>query len=317
MRNIFTLILCLPFYCNSATLFYLDQSELDKCVAKTRVVGTKSEHTLLTAKTCPTAWVWDGELIFYVEGGHLWRHDGKAKTEKLGSVPRPDVELWVNYKSGNPMIAYMAPVDENSVTSQESTDGLVFTYTFEGKTYKATGLPPWGTPWMAIIAEFKNGKWNRVEVAPTRGEAGDTPGLLVLKGYSERNRRSKSLREILMSATCYGGLNCDASQPTIVNLLGKQEGYGAIKIKNGGTFAFATVSGDTLHATAPVYFCKTDCKKGIRLKDVMDQQIALSVSDTTVLIAREYDNTFPRVYDGRNGKLLFSLPKARNAIWLE
>ncbi len=316
MRNLLAFIFCLPIFCEATTLFYFDESKTSECTAKTLNVLTKSEKKLLTTKTCPTAWVWDGKKIFYIENTQLSERTEDGQVKKLGSLPVSNPELWINSTSGNPVIAYLTEAEEKVVTSEKTHSEPKSIFTFEGKTYIAEYLPNWGMPYMAILAELKDGKWNRLEIEPTRSGAGETPGLSVLNKYRDR-KKGKTLSDILMSSTCQGGLNCDANNESIKKLLGKQEGYGLLAVKGGGTFAFATVFGDSNHASSPVYFCEKDCTKGFKLKEVTELQIALSVNGDMVLIANEYDNTFPRIYDGKSGRLELSLPKARNAVWLQ
>ena len=170
---------------------------------------------------------------------------------------------------------------------------------------------------MAIAANYKKGLWARIEMAPTKSNAADTPGLSILNVYNQKKSLGLNLSDLLTTSTCVGGvLNCSSEDKSVKKLMKDQEEYGVIPTARGSRFVFAVVFGDTPHAAAPLYYCQGNCQNPIKLKEVTEEQISLALKGDYLVVATEYDNMNPRIYDVKTGRLVVVIPHAKSAVWL-
>jgi hypothetical protein len=280
----------------------------------------KIEKIELSFNTCPSHLIWDGKRnrMLTVEDGHVWERTLKGENSKsLGKLPKNTGELWIDKDTGHPRFSFMIDVPDKNVKVEGKEIDQVHIYQFEGKTYKAQMLPDWGVAAMAITIEFKKGLWSRIEMAPTKTEAGDTPGITALETYNQRKSDGQNLSEILKLSTCIGGkLKCSTEDKNLKKLLANPEDAGVIKTPHGTQFVFPVGYGDSPHAGSPLYFCLGSCKKAVKLNEVKEDQIGLALDRDFLLVATEYDNAAPRIYDAKTGALILNLPNAKSAIWL-
>lgn len=304
----------------ASKLFFFDDSTKGKCLAKTVELPAKREKIELTFNKCPENLIWDGKRnrVLSIEGGSFWDRPLTGDSRKsFGRIPEHSGELWIDKDTGNPRFAFMVDVPDKNVKIEGKEMDQVHIYKFEGKTYKAKMLPDWGVAAMAITIEFKKGLWSRIQMAPTKTGAGDTPGITALETYNQRKSDGQNLSETLKQSTCIGGkLSCSTEDKDLKRLLANPEDAGVIKTSHGTRFFFPVGYGDSPHAGGPLYFCKGPCKKPVELKEVKEDQIGLALDQDYLLVATEYENAAPRIYDAKTGELILSIPKAKSAIWL-
>jgi hypothetical protein len=317
---------------HAATLFYFDEADSARCVARTLELPSNLEHVLFSTKTCPTAMVFDAarQRDLFVEGGSLWSHRrGAAPTDLQrlarlpqsgpASVPVDNPMLWIE-SNGNARIAYLfdAAKAELEIETTGTGDDAGKIILFEGRRLEMQGLR---APFVALCEELRHDSWTRIETKATTSEFGDAWELNALDCFKARDSAS-NLADMLVQTTCQG-LACKsridtqtkAHLPADANPY-DEDFFGVLKSDTGGQFIFATGEGDTLHAVPPVYFCRGTCEHPTRLAGISDHSIALSLSGNYLFIASEYSNENPKVFDSRTGKLVLALPKARSAVWL-
>jgi hypothetical protein len=320
MTLFFSLLMIFMQTAWASKLFFFDDSTKGKCLAKTVELPNKIEKIELSFKTCPENLIWDGKRnrILTIEDGQFWERPLTGDNRKsLGKISEHSGELWIEKDTGHPRFSFMIDVPEKNVKVEGKEIDQVHIYQFEGKTYKAQMLPDWGVAAMAITIEFKKGLWSRIEMAPTKTGAGDTPGITALETYNQRKSDGQNLSEILKQSTCIGGkLQCSTEDKNLKKLLANPEDAGVIKTSHGTQFFFPVGYGDSPHAGSPLYFCQGSCKKAVKLNDVKEDQIGLALDKDYLLVATEYENAAPRIYDAKTGALILSLPKAKSAIWL-
>ncbi|HXH32559.1 MAG TPA: hypothetical protein VNJ01_17305 [Bacteriovoracaceae bacterium] len=312
MQFLAFLALFLPAFCMSASVLIIEP-QAQSCQVKKMLLPSKKEEPLFRPPSCPKRLLISnsGKFFYSDESGSIFTLANK-KTEKIGEFPTWSMSLMLDEK-GRLVAGYLKDLKESDFSSTGEGDKRTENFSFEGKKYVSKDLPPWGVPYMAIAEVFENGKWTRIEVAPTKSEAGDTPQLSVLKKISSKTN-GVSLEKLQMDSTCYSSLlNCNTQHPFAKKLLGEREGYGEIKTKSGAVFLFNVIYGDTPHASSPVFFLDSGAKDGIKINEERNQ-ISLSMKDDLVLIGNEYDNKVSKLYDG-NGEMIMAFPPSAQVVW--
>jgi len=306
-------------------LFYFDKSAPNQCIAKIRDMNAETDELLQVTKHCPSAMIWDfdGGRRFYVADGHVYSRpirNSAATPTDLGSLPTGEEDIqdiWLD-EGDNLRAAYFAAIDPKKVTATPKSvgEGDVSTYNFEGKQYVADKLVNWGVPWMAILVELRGGTWQRMEVAPTKWEAGDTNGLSALTTPKKVKTKTLSLKEMLAASLCAGSrLDCASELPAVKALVGKNvTQYGTLKLDEQHMMGFGVKFGDTAHASPPVFIGDKGLKKAKKLKDVTAEQLSIAAAGDFVLVADEYTNEHARVFR-KTGELVWSQAKTASAIW--
>lgn len=304
-------------------LFYLEHKDPKKdegaCTAKLYDLASAKTRELFEAPACPSHVIWNAAKarVIYVASDHVWIRsidDAKAPATDLGKLPAGELQaLYLVAKTRNVRAATLVPVADKDVV----TKGDKVSYRFEGKEIVAEGVPPWGVPYMALLFELDaKGAWKRVQVKPTKWEAGDTLGIDVLD-MSDQATDVASLGARLKEATCAGGkLDCSVDDKAVKKLVGADEESSAGIAKAGAVpfVAFKVMFGDSPHAVPPLFACNAvPCAKGTKL-NVSGDQLGISVDSGSVLVTEEYTGAAPVVFDA-SGMEIMRLPRAKAAVW--
>lgn len=300
-------------------LFFVEKTGSDECVSKYLEIPSKKETVLMHSKDCPKNLIWDmkNKTLYYTSEDFLFSRPldrSKMGPQKLVKLPQKEnFSISLDAEKHQPLISYLVevPIEDYKFTGEGETRKEI--YKFEGKTYETTTTPPWGIPYVAISAVLEKGKWKRLEVVPTKSEAGDTPGLDAL---SERKTEGLSMSEIAKDMYCYSKkLDCTAEDKKIAKLVKAEESdnYGHIETKKS-EFVFGTLFGDSMHASAPVFLCQNHCATSKKLKEVTETQIGLATQGDYLLVVNEFTGDNPRVYDA-DGKLVYDNSSASQTIW--
>jgi hypothetical protein len=114
---------------------------------------------------------------------------------------------------------------------------------------------------------------------------------------------------------CAGGtLHCELNTPALLSLF-KAEWLGKIAVDNTKSIYFPTDFGGTMHAFGPIYFCNEPCQKPRKISEKFGNQIALSIKGKYLLVAEEYTNKNPMIFDLVTEKTVFKFPGASSAVW--
>lgn len=305
-------------------LFYFDQAEPAKCLAKLRDFAAGSERTVFTATTCPSDVIWDpdGARTIYVADGHvLAQSAGEVVAVELGVLPKKakfDHELWLDV-AGNLRLAYLDfAVDVESGTS---------TFTFEGKQY--TPQLDFGTPAMAILEELRAGAWQRLEIKPTESETEDVEGLHALTTRSPAKPHTATLNQLLQSGQMRRddfvngrgfSMDCGEESPAVTAAVGsKAEGACSLPLDGEHQVVFGVDGYDygSPYATAPILVCTNGCSSAKPLAGVPYQQPAIAISAGLLLVADAAGGggSDPHVFTS-SGTLVWSAPKGTSATWV-
>lgn len=282
----------------AADLFYLEQKK-NGCHWLTRRGGAVAKHHL--TPTCPEP----GDVLFdstaertvYARAGKLFEKRWGGKVSPLPAPPERG-NLFVSKRTGALRVAYLVPVPEQG-----------------DPEFDPTGLPEWGTPYFAVVAELAPaGQWKRVARASTKSEAGETPGLSVVQEQLEARPGSSSLSDLLFAATCAES-DCSAEaqglKPPKERLASLELGEGD-ELGHRGGFLFKITYGDSPHAAPPVVHLRSG---RVLVPPAHHDQLSLSVGEGQLLLTGEYDGSHPRLYS-TDGELLFEAPRATGAAWL-
>lgn len=314
----------------ASSLFYLEPAkEACRWMSWTPEGGARE---LARTSVCPSEILFDKDAkrSIFVCGTALceraWGAD--AKTVRLAQFPGTDddgARLWLSAGGLRPRVARMVILEPADVAGPPEAP----LYRFEGASYKAPAdLPQWGEPAVVVLEELDAaGRWYRIGIYPTKTSAGDTPGLSVIpQELSEAKDAAPgvaSLRRTLEQASCGAG-DCEepwrgdkAVAAGLRKPLHEDERLGWFSAGKTGTVFFTVVTGDTVHAQGPVYFCAKGCKEPQRLSGVPSGQISVSPWDGSLLITEEYSGAKPKVYKPGTAAPVFTVPTGRSAVWLD
>ena len=312
---LFALFVSFPTLSESLFYFAVEKKE---CVGHTIKFPEKKDEVVFSILgECPVNFIWnqpEKNIVYSMEDGKVFNYSfksGVGVTKALGSLPGYGQEIWFDSKTKKLTAVTLVFMADKAVKTEKTTNGSKETYTFEGKNYVTTDLPDWGSSIMAILLEYDQDAWRRIDIKPSKSEAGETPGADVLPGYVARQPAFIDMNKIIFASICMGELSCGIEDSIAKKALGEREGYGEIS-----NFHFAVAYGDTPHASSPVFFCTGKCEKPLQLKEVVAEQLSLSLNKNYLLIGEEYTNADGLIYDIKTGNLFFKLPNPKISFWL-
>lgn len=319
-------------------VFSLDTVK-DGCAARVRDLatpGAKGERTLFTAKACPTNVLLSntGALAIGVEGGAVKSFGFDGKVTEMAKLPAADAAIHLE-ENGKMRAAWVVTegVKNKPVPAGAKAKAIV---TFEGKDYPVDEdavFPPWGTTGVAILAEHDGKGWKRIEVTPTKTDAGDTPHLDALKAQRKNKASVLAVDGLVMSMTCisgyHGKLACTPEAPAgarreLLKLDKDIENVGTLELDRGGgknALAFNVMQGDTLHAFTPVILCTdgvASCKAPVVVEkkgEGQGRQLGIATQGGFTILSDEYSSSNARIVDA-TGKTVLSLPTSTAVVFL-
>ena len=336
----------------SATLFSLVPGP-GGCRWEVREMPDPDPLVLRTTARCPREILWLGLPL---ESDLIYEGDGELKRVGLAggeeSLPLPVldgglgslVHFWIEEESERLRVGFMPSIPcvtegrgcaydlgvrtINSVRDDEGwerfaiQDGWAVAPGGEGG---GRVLPPWGTQGVAVVYEEDTaGGWTMVSAAPTRSEAGETPGLDVLS--IARASGVVALATLGSATTCQeqrlSSTGCEPLEGPVPDWLAEHPDIAFDEVASvsseGGRWVFPVLYGDTPHAIAPVFIeCGPDCEATpLRLPDPNLRQLALSVSGPYLLAGREYSRTEGAVFAPGSAEPVVVLPPQATSVWL-
>lgn len=293
---LFSIVLTAALAQNTRALVFYTETTANACQWRLLDARTGEKRTVFETAQCPEKIVWDvrHRETVYARGGSIYKvsWQGGAHPVELGSGSGIG-DLWISRDTGLPRVAFpIKTTPKNTVTERGATY-----FVYKGRRYPMEKVVADGTRGMAVVEERSaTGDWTVVAARSTAFEAGDAPGLFVVKKWMEHDPQSVTLQDLLETATCpvqdcAGGkfpppavaqgriktLFPEASKDEVVyEPLNAQEGV-----------LFATAMGDTVHAMGPVYYCRQQCRDTKRLEVGATSQISVSVQAGCALITEE------------------------------
>lgn len=262
-----------------------------------------------------------------------WAGESRERTV-IAEVPKDaqGLRLWISGETGRIRFAYLAQVEDSTVELEGAPHRLLLAadpeiYRFEGQDYPRTeGLPPWGMPYMAVLLQLgKDGRWVRLALAPTKGSAGDTPGLDVLREHFDDREGVFSLRRSLLSATC-AEEDCQPDwdqREEVFRRLGSELGIdsadslGDRSVGTQSRVLFSVEWGDLPTAVGPVFWCEGECRSVVRLDDLPQaNQLSISVRGNLILVTEEGTGSEGRVYRAGDAKPIEVFSGSEAAVWI-
>lgn len=163
-----------------------------------------------------------------------------------------------------------------------------------------------------------------VSAAPTRSEAGDTPGLAVLD-ISEASG-TVALNQLRAATTCLGhrksSTGCEPHSGALPSWFSQQledefDEVGSLSFE-GGTWIFPISYGDDPHIRGPVFLeCGPACEPApLSLPTTDASQLSLSVMGPYLLVGREYRMIEGAVFAPGSSEPILTLPAAASSVWL-
>lgn len=309
-------------------LFFLDQSGIGHCKGVIVSIPSKKERTIFNTNQCPDDLLFDfvSQDFYFVEKNKVYKgslKSSKVNPSKVADLPElHDAALAISAESGRLVVSYLVPVPSKNVKTEGPGEKEKQIFVYQNKRYEAQDLPGNGNPYMAIQAEWTGSSWKTLEVKPTRYDpnryyASNAPGLGTLpkiksKGFSIKEGQSKM--------TCEAEkFDCDVKDPNLRKVLevDDDEMVGRIQTASGNQFVFPTAYKESLQAMSPVIHCDAKCLNKRRLEASQSQQLAFALKKNFLLVAHEYYNEDPEVYDSETGKLIYQRIEAKGAVWLE
>lgn len=298
-----------------ADLFYL-MNKGDRCQVNVITLPSQKNRTFFSTSLCPKNMIIDKDTIYYSIEKNLCTRSlatANAPEKCLGSMPDPEMSLWIDPKTKHLKGIYLKRIDEGKYTFIKDADGYgTYVFDFEGQQFKESGL---GHPFIAIAVELIDGKWRRFEIASTTSEDGESLGLATLSSYFESSKGAGFAVDWHKSRTGTKFVY-DINTPSLLSLFKAQELLGKADISNKKSIYFPTVFGHTIHAVGPLYFCDEPCQKPRKINEQLASQIGLNIKDKYLLVAEEYSNNNPIVVDVVTEKTVLKLPGASSAVWL-
>lgn len=192
-----------------------------------------------------------------------------------------------------------------------------------GRSIAATGLPPWGVPFVCTVLELDGdaSRWTVLAQRATKDLAGDTPGISVVDDV--RHEWGASSDGLLASYTCGAG-QCRAEVPVRLIKLAETQAQQKLNADemsmlpaNSARAAvlFDTASGDQLHMVAPVFLIAADGRATLVARKHERKQLGLAIEQGYLLLADELTGARPVVIELRTGVVRFQ-PEGWGAVWL-
>jgi len=203
------------------------------CSWEVRELPDTVPSVLRATDDCPNAVLWMGRPgesdLIYEYYGTMTRIGASGEEETL-SLPESSLPLgsvvhfWVDDESARLRVGYLPTIScaqdggrctydlgTRTIQSERDEDGSERFVMEDGWAVApiddadGRSIAPWGIRGVAVAYESDStGGWTMVSAAPTRSEAGDTPGLAVLD-ISEASG-SVSLYDLRVATTCLGQL---------------------------------------------------------------------------------------------------------------
>jgi hypothetical protein len=330
-----------------AAVFYFDASTPERCAWRLFAPATAEERTFLETPGCPDEVIWappsaktyfrQGHGVFVQEWG---KKDG---VRPLATIPGPadgteEIRFWFDKKTGRLRFARLDPIDVDKAVHR----GDQVFYPWEGQTIDVTVAFAVGMPAMAIVEEQgPDGRWKRVESAPTNSEACDTMGFSAVHADMNGDAGQVSLARLEEAAVCGQG-DCSqalktrlgfadaaqaALQQKVTALLSKKPPaadeplpltYAPVNKSDG--YVARLDSASNYYAVWPVFYCRNRCADITRLDTTTahvreGDALRLAVSGPYALVdlgAAEAVLLFNAV----SGAPPKSFPNARRAVWM-
>jgi len=336
---------------HAASLSYFKQTSKN-LVWKWFSPETKTISTTHTFKEKPSALYWerDNKRILVLKHNQILTFDHKgAVVSSAQSIVLPPlaenedaVGLWRDKDTKRLRIAtsYRVPFSDIGGTTESPVikDGA-------GKEVLGLAKPEWGSHEILKVFEFvkTQNKWNVITTLPTKTEAGDTPGISVLKPFW--NEEGGSGIKLASSKYCarygvlYQGRLCHLGSDSHTRktffktafpecmlspegyVLGREcpiEGVGKISCEDCKFDLFhGSIKGDALHAALPLYLKNKKTGKltqvalsnNVKIEQALiDQRDGFAVIETISAPSHVY------VLDLRTGEIILDA-RGQNSMW--
>lgn len=303
--------------------FYMEERPTGGCRGLLSDADTGTSRVFFDHElACPQSMKWDSSTraaYFQIDDKFYslpWKKSAAAKlvaafdhrkTHPEGAFLVGD--FWFSSETGKLRHAYLAPLSSfRKITGTEGyevgfEDRKIVTQTFLGI----------GIPYMAVMVEWRDGKWTRIAEAPTTAEAGDTMGFSALPKFSDEDPRFVRLR---MKQACAESCAKEKYDEAAFKKLAP-EGVELYSDALGNTVVATVLVGDSVHTSPPVFFCTDkNCATYNRVEDKLHRQIFVAAQNGWVLIGYEYGST-PKTYLFKfpSPTPIKVLPLARAATW--
>ena len=199
---------------------------------------------------------------------------------------------------------------------------------YKGHRYPIEKVIADGTRGMAVVEQrAAAGDWTVVAARSTAFEAGDAPGLFVVKKWMEHDPQSVTLQDLSQNATCAAQDCAGGKFPAPAVVQGRMKTlfpeaskddvvYEPLNAQEG--VLFATAVGDTVHAMSPVYYCRRQCQETKRLELGMKSdspQLSVSVQAGCALVTEEYTGDHAAVVCAETSSAPVLLKNSHAAVW--
>jgi hypothetical protein len=317
--NIFFLFLLLPQLVLAGNLYLLEKQG-GNCVGKRISLPDKKEEKFLQLLgNCPKKLILhqkSGALTYLGADNEIFLQKlGANKATGLGKLQGLD-DFWFDHATGLLMAVALVDLSQKSVKIKSGPVTNTQEYTFEGKVYSSTTLPAWGKPQMAVLYAYEEKQWKRKEIAPTRSEEEETPGLSELRGYALKKISGIEFGNRLKNGTCVSGLNCRSESKLAKKYMGlkKSDPYGEVSVGKN-LFLFPVVYGDADYfASGPLFFCNSNtCSKVTNFQS--SEFLSIIVAGSFIIVSEEFGGSKATIVDATNGSIVMTFPNSTASYW--
>jgi hypothetical protein len=289
MQNLISslLLLFISTHLFAASMLHIDKKS-DGCKIFKVSLPSKKSELLFSMDHCPTRFeVSDSGKIYFNdrEGNVFEGHNNRV--EKIGTFKGWDFSIRVD-SDGRPVIGYVNSAKEKTHNNFDGKQTLVYSPNYKNKdeTYD-----------VAIAEIYEGGTWRRLEVAPTKSEACDAPGISVLKTLPVK-------RKVIELSFDY-----DKKHPLTDKLFDKKDVVGEIKTSSNGSYLFKILENQFQYS--PLYFVPMDSEKKIKLID--NGQLFISAIKDYIIVEND---EVPKVFDNK-GNEVFKAGAGSSLSWLK